>query len=139
MEKIMRIGELAKATNCDVETIRYYEKAGLLEEPPRTDSGYRAYQTEHQERLQFIRHCRSLQMGLAEIRLLLQLKANPEAGCKDVDDLLDHQIERVRAQMATLQSLEQQLVSLRNRCPGPRSIEECGIVQNLYVAAAGDA
>jgi Cd(II)/Pb(II)-responsive transcriptional regulator len=134
----MRISELAKRTNCDIETIRYYEKSGLLKEPRRTDNGYREYQPEHQERLQFIRHCRSLQMSLTEIRLLLQLKANPEAGCKEVDDLLDHQIERVRAQMATLQNLEEQLVALRNRCPRPRSIEECGIVQNLRIAAIGD-
>lgn len=127
----MRIGELAKATDCNIETIRYYEKAGLLEEPRRTSSGYREYQTEHLERLQFIRHCRSLQMGLPEIKVLLQLRHEPEAGCKQVDALLEQQIERVHAQIVTLQKLEQQLTALRRRCPAPRSIEECGILQDL--------
>jgi Cd(II)/Pb(II)-responsive transcriptional regulator len=131
----MRIGELAKRTNCDIETIRYYEKSGLLPEPMRTGSGYREYQAEHQERLQFIRHCRSLQIGLPEIRVLLDLKSNPSAGCQSVDELLEHHIARVQAQMATLKTLEQQLVSLRNQCREPHSVEECGILQNLNEAA----
>jgi Cd(II)/Pb(II)-responsive transcriptional regulator len=131
----MRIGDLAKRTSCDVETIRYYEKSGLLPEPARTSSGYREYQAEHQERLQFIRHCRSLQIGLSEIRVLLDLKSNPSAGCRSVDELLDHHIGRVRAQIATLKMLEQQLVSLRKQCREPHSVDECGILQNLNEAA----
>lgn len=131
----MRIGDLAKRTSCDVETIRYYEKSGLLPEPARTNSGYREYQAEHQERLQFIRHCRSLQIGLSEIRVLLDLKSNPSAGCRSVDELLDHHIGRVRVQIATLKMLEQQLVSLRKQCREPHSVDECGILQNLNEAA----
>jgi DNA-binding transcriptional MerR regulator len=92
----MRIGELVKRTSCDIEAIRCYEKSGRLPEPTRTSSGYREYQAEHQERLQFIRHCRSLQIALPEIRLLLDLGSNPSAGCESVDALLDHQIDRVR-------------------------------------------
>lgn len=78
----MRIGELARNTSCDIETIRYYEKSGLLDEPARNGAGYREYQARHQERLQFIRHCRSLQMSLADIRVLLDLRSNPSAGAK---------------------------------------------------------
>lgn len=132
----MRIGELAKRTNCDTETIRYYEKIGLLEEPARSTSGYRAYQPEHQEQLQFIRHCRSLQMGLPEIRMLLQLKREPGGGCARVDDLLELQIGRVRAQMDALIALEEQLVALRRCCPEPQSIENCGILHNLDEAVS---
>jgi Cd(II)/Pb(II)-responsive transcriptional regulator len=135
----MRISELAKRTNCDIETIRYYEKSGLLPEPARTSSGYREYQPEHQERLQFIRHCRSLQIGLPVIRALLDVKGNPSAGCQSVDELLDHQIGRVQAQMATLKTLEQQLISLRNQCREPHSVGECGILQNLNEAAESHA
>jgi Cd(II)/Pb(II)-responsive transcriptional regulator len=131
----MRISELAKRTNCDIETIRYYEKSGLLPEPARTSSGYRKYQPEHQERLQFIRHCRSLQIGLPEIRSLLDVKSNPSAGCQSVDELLDHHIGRVRAQLATLHALEQQLTALRDQCREPHSVKECGILQNLNEAA----
>jgi DNA-binding transcriptional MerR regulator len=63
----MKIGELAKLAHCDVETIRYYERIGLLAEPPRTEAGYRAYSEEHTESLRFIRQCRALHMGLADI------------------------------------------------------------------------
>lgn len=131
----MRIGELAKRTNCDVETIRYYEKSGLLDEPGRNNNGYREYQAEHLERLQFIRHCRSLQMGLPGIQVLLGLKNNPSAGCQSVDVLLDGHIARVREQMKALQMLEEQLVMLRQQCQGPHSVEQCGILQNLNEAA----
>jgi len=130
----MRIGELAKRANCDIETIRFYEKSGMLNAPGRNSNGYRAYQAEHLECLQFIRHCRSLQIGLSEIRVLLDLKSNRSAGCQSVDDLLDRHIGRVREQMATLKLLEQQLVALREQCQGPHSIDECGILQNLTEA-----
>lgn len=127
----MRISQLAKLTNCPLETIRYYEKNGLLEEPPRTASGYREYQKEHLEQLLFIRHCRSLQMGLQEIRELLCLKKQPKSRCQQVDIMLEQQIERVREQMQALQALEEQLILLRRSCYEPRLIEECGILQGL--------
>lgn len=127
----MRISDLAKATNCDIETIRFYEKTGLLEPPPRATNGYREYQPQHQDRLLFIRQCRSLQMGLPEIKDLLQLKQQPKAGCHEVDKVLDQQIKRVQSQIQTLQLLEEQLVALRNRCQRPRSIEKCAILQGL--------
>jgi Cd(II)/Pb(II)-responsive transcriptional regulator len=133
----MRIGELAKRTSCDIETIRYYEKSGLLAEPGRNSSGYREYAAEHLDRLQFIRHCRSLQLSLAEIRVLLDLQTNPSAGCQSVDELLDGHITQVREQMAALRRLEQQLVKLRKQCQEPHSVEECGILQNLNEAAEG--
>lgn len=131
----MRIGELAKRTSCDIETIRYYEKSGSMAEPARNSSGYREYETAHLERLQFIRHCRSLQLSLGEVRVLLDLQTNPASGCQDVDQLLDGHIAQVREQMAALRTLEQQLVKLRKQCQGPHSVEECGILQNLNEAA----
>ncbi|WBS00494.1 Cd(II)/Pb(II)-responsive transcriptional regulator [Pseudoduganella sp. SL102] len=127
----MKIGELAKQTGCDVETIRFYEKSGLLDEPVRTASGYRAYQAVHLERLQFIRHCRSLQIGLQDIRTLLDLQARPSAGCDHVNALLDQHIAAVQSRMAALRTLETQLIALRRKCNAPHSVEECGILQNL--------
>lgn len=132
----MRIGELAKQTGCDVETVRYYEKARLLPEPSRSDAGYRLYQSEHLERLQFIRHCRSLQMGIPNIRVLLNFKAQPTMECQGVNDLLDHHIELIRVQMQKLQNLEQQLMKLRHQCEQPHLVNECGILQNLNDAAS---
>ncbi|RJG03513.1 Cd(II)/Pb(II)-responsive transcriptional regulator [Noviherbaspirillum sedimenti] len=131
----MRIGELAKRTGTEIETVRYYEKSGLLAEPARNAAGYREYREEHQERLQFIRHCRSLQMSLADIRVLLELKGNPTTGCQGVNELLDHHIERIRAQMDTLRTLETQLTSLRDQCGEPHSVQECAIIQNLSESA----
>lgn len=127
----MRIGELAKHTGTDVETIRYYEKTGLLAEPARNSSGYREYSDEHRERLQFIRHCRSLQMSLADVRVLLDLKSNPAAGCHNVNELLDHHIACIRTQMAALRTLEAQLTTLRGQCGEPHTVRECAIIQNL--------
>jgi Cd(II)/Pb(II)-responsive transcriptional regulator len=131
----MRIGELAKCASTDVETVRYYEKSGLLPKPIRNAAGYREYKAEHQERLQFIRHCRSLQIPLSDIRVLLDAKANPTAGCQSVNELLDHHIERIHIQMEALRSLEVQLATLRHQCNEPHSVRECGIMQNLSEVA----
>lgn len=133
----MRIGELARQSGCDVETVRYYEKVGLLPDPSRSNSGYRQYLSTHLERLQFIRHCRSLQMGLPDIRMLLELQAQPTSGCQGVNDLLDHHIELVRIQMQRLQSLEKQLMTLRHQCEQPHLVQQCGILQNLSDVASG--
>jgi Cd(II)/Pb(II)-responsive transcriptional regulator len=134
----MKIGELAKSTGCDVETVRYYEKAGLLPEPARSDAGYRLYLPEHLERLHFIRHCRSLQMGIPDIRVLLQFKSEPTSACTGVNELLDHHIELIQVQMQKLQSLEEQLIRLREQCTQPHLVEACGILQNLNDASIGN-
>lgn len=132
----MRIGEMARQSGCDVETVRYYEKVGLLPNPSRNDSGYRQYLPTHLERLQFIRHCRSLQMRIPDIRALLELQAQPTSGCQRVDELLDHHIELIQVQMQKLQSLEQQLLRLRHQCEKPHLVQECGILQNLSETAS---
>jgi len=73
----LKIGELAARTDCPAETIRYYEREALLPPPTRSQGNYRMYGEQHVERLQFIRHCRSLQIGLTDIRALLEFKNNP--------------------------------------------------------------
>ena len=89
----MRIGELADMTQTQVETIRFYEREGLLREPPRTGGNYRDYGQEHLERLAFIRHCRSLDMTLDEIRALLRFQDAPRENCHAVNEVLDQHIE----------------------------------------------
>jgi Cd(II)/Pb(II)-responsive transcriptional regulator len=131
----MRIGELAAATGVDVETVRYYEREGLLSAPAREANGYRRYGNEHLERLSFIRHCRSLDVGLPEVRRLLALIDAPSANCQDADDLVEQQIARVRARIISLQALERQLRSLRARCKSPRRAGKCGILAELKHAA----
>ena len=131
----MQIKELALATGVDIETIRYYEKQGLLPAPPRRDNGYRSYEAEHVQRLSFIRHCRALDMPLADVNRLLGFLDKPDAHCGDVDVLVDDQLARVRARLKSMRALEKQLLQLRSRCSGSGEGEHCGILDELVSAA----
>jgi Cd(II)/Pb(II)-responsive transcriptional regulator len=133
----MWIGELAKYTGCDAETIRYYEREGLLQKPARTTSGYRYYAGEHLGQLNFVRHCRSLGMTLAEIRTLQGFQANPSLACTDINVLLDRHITRVHQQIKAMRLLEKQLIALRDRCHDTLTASECGIMKTLISAADG--
>lgn len=135
----MRIGELSDATGVDIETIRYYEKAGVLPLPERTDNGYRSYGKTQLERLAFIRHCRALDMPLAEVKRLLDFVAHPDADCGDIDRLINEQLARVRARLNSMQMLEKQLAALSVRCSADHRAGECGILHELVAAAHGEA
>lgn len=135
----MRIGELSEATGVDAETIRYYERIQLLPVPPRGVNGYRAYDSAHQERLAFIRHCRALDIPLADIKRLLEFMARPEEDCGDINHLVDKQLARVQARLQSLQALEQQLLSLRRQCDAHHSVRECGILNELVAASHGES
>ncbi|HEU4850646.1 MAG TPA: Cd(II)/Pb(II)-responsive transcriptional regulator [Telluria sp.] len=131
MSTLLKIGELARRTGSPVETIRFYEREGLLEAPARSDGNYRLYGPAHEERLQFIRHCRSLDMTLDEIRSLLALRDAPGESCGAVNELLDRHIEHVAARIAQLQSLQAQLGDLRSRCQSAQATRDCRILQGL--------
>lgn len=134
----MQIKELARATGVDVETIRYYEKQGLLPKPGRRDNGYRDYEAAHLERLSFIRHCRALDMPLAVVSRLLGFLDAPDNHCGDVDLVVDEQLARVRARLKSMRALEMQLLQLRARCSGAHS-GHCGILTELVSAAHGES
>jgi len=127
----MKIGELAQATGTPVETIRFYEREALLPTPGRTDGNYRVYGHEHVERLTFIRHCRSLDMALDEIRSLLRFKEMPEENCAGVNDLLDEHIGHVAQRIRELRVLEKQLKTLRQQCNEADAAKRCGILKEL--------
>jgi Cd(II)/Pb(II)-responsive transcriptional regulator len=127
----MKIGELAAGADCDVQTVRYYEREGLLEAPEREESGYRRYADKHLLRLQFIRHCRALDIPLAEVRQLLDYAQTPRQSCQAVDALLDEHIARVRRQLAALAALERELVSLRRECNGAGRERSCAIIEKI--------
>ena len=131
----MKIGELARLTDTQVETIRYYEREGLLPAPARTEGNYRLYTQTHVERLSFIRNCRSLDMTLEEIRSLLQLRDSPQDQCESVNALIDEHIEHVNARVASLQLLQTQLMDLRRRC-ADGTTDHCGILERLEVTGA---
>jgi len=127
----LKIGELAAQADCPVETIRYYEKEELLPEPTRSQSNYRLYGARHVERLQFIRHCRSLDMTLDEVRELLRLRDAPEQNCGEVNALLDKHIGHVAQRIVQLQALQEQLHQLRAQCEVEQPARDCGILQGL--------
>lgn len=133
----MLIGELARQTGCEVETIRYYEREGLLSAPLRSSSGYRRYTAEQLGELNFILHCRSLGMSLADIRNLAAFKADHDHDCEDINLLIDQQIAKVHQQVEALRLLEQQLLALRDKCHDSRAAADCGILQTLVEAAEG--
>jgi Cd(II)/Pb(II)-responsive transcriptional regulator len=127
----LKIGELASRTECPVETIRYYEHEGLLPIPGRTSGNYRLYASAHVERLSFIRHCRSLDMTLAEIRTLLRFRDAPRDNCDGANRLLDEHIGHVAARVSDLNVLARQLKSLRRQCKEAKTARDCGILNKL--------
>ena len=132
----MKISELAKLTQTQSETIRYYEREGLLPQPARNDANYRVYQAAQVSRLAFIRHCRSLDMTLAEVKALLQFKDAPADNCAEVNLLLDAHIGHVAARIRELRSLEKELKLLRDQCTSAQLGAACGILSGLSQAAA---
>lgn len=126
----LKIGELAKLSGCQVVTIRYYEKEGLLPQPERTSTNYRLYEDSDVERLHFIRRCRLHGMNLAEIRKLLAFKDHPTVSCAWVNDLVEKHIADVERQIASLQHLKTHLEALRHTCAGDH-VQGCGIIDTL--------
>src|ERR1700751_2743964 len=131
MSNSLKIGELAKRTGCLVETIRFYEREHLLLSPARSKGNYRLYTNVHVERLQFIRHCRSLDMTLEEIRNLLRFRDAPDENCGEVNALLDEHIQHVTKRIKELKLLQKNLRGLRNRCQEEQATKDCGILQSL--------
>lgn len=127
----MKIGELAKATGTSVENIRFYEREALLPALQRSENNYRNYGEEHVECLTFIRHCRSLDMALGEIRSLLRFKEMPQANCEGVNELLDAHIGHVAERIRELKLLEKQLKALRAQCAETDAAACCGILKKL--------
>jgi len=138
MRHAISIGELARRTQCQVETIRYYEREGLLPTPARSQGNYRQYDAAHVERLSFIRHCRSLDMTLDEIRALLDFRDAPTRNCAEVSALLDEHVQHVADRITQLRRLERQLKHLRGLCASPGEAERCGILNEMSRAAQGE-
>jgi Cd(II)/Pb(II)-responsive transcriptional regulator len=127
----MKIGEISLATSCSVETIRYYEKEGLLPAAGRSEANYRIYNEAHRDRLIFIRRCRSLDMSLEEIGTLLGLRDISGGDCEPVDALIDSRLVHVEARIQELHALQQQLRDLRKQCAAPGKLSDCGVLKGL--------
>lgn len=127
----MKIGEISRITGIPVETVRYYEKIGLLPEPAREASGYRRYQQHHVERLLFVKRCRNLDMAQDEIRELVRLAEQPGADCGEVDALLAQHLRHVRDRRQELAQLEKTLERLQQACSEKTTVSECRILDGL--------
>lgn len=126
----MKIGELAERLGLTVETIRFYEKEGLLCSPTRSLSNYRLYNHHHVEDLAFVVFCRGIDLPLSEIKSLLQLKHSPSESCEPINTVIDGKLKEIDRRIEQLQQLKIQLSAIREKCSGHSTIDECGIIKS---------
>jgi Hg(II)-responsive transcriptional regulator len=127
----LTLGALAKCTGVHLETIRYYEREGLIPEPARKPSGHRIYLPSAVQRLRFIRRVQELGFTLAEIRELLSLRAEAGRDCGDVCRRAQTKLDDVREKIRQLKAIETALTALTDNCSGDRPVNECGILEAL--------
>ena len=126
----LKIGDIAKATATNVETVRYYERIGLLPPPERTSSNYRSYTPAHLDRLSFIRHARGLGFDTADIRSLLNLADDPARDCGEVDQIASGHLKAVEEKIARLTILKDELSRMVGQCRGGQ-VRACRIMEVL--------
>lgn len=127
----MKIGELAKLTDCSIQAIRHYEKEGLIASGVRSEGNFRLYNRTAVERLLFIKRCRRLDLSLSDIRQLLRRRDSPSAQCDDINQMIARHLQEVESRMADLESLRHQLRELQRTCSTGRAVEQCGILHSL--------
>ena len=127
----LTIGELAKRARVNLETIRYYERKGLLPEPPRSTSGYRAFPPDSVRRVRFIKQAQELGFSLKEIKELLALQIDPQSTSADVRKRTETKIADIEEKMKILRAMKKSLTDLTNACNGKGSARECSILASL--------
>lgn len=126
----LKRGELAQRTGSNLETIRYYEKIGLLPEPPRSSSDYRIYDETHVRRLRFVMRGRQLGFTIEEIRNLLGLVDGRRQTCAEVRTMTEHHLNDIRGKIADLRRIENILANTAAQCSG-NEVPECAILEAL--------
>ncbi|MDX1522992.1 MAG: Hg(II)-responsive transcriptional regulator [Anaerolineae bacterium] len=129
--KPLTIGQVAKRAGVNVETVRYYERQGLIPEPPRRASGYRQYNPDFVRRIQFIKRAQSLGFSLKEIVELLELRIEPNIACDDVRLRAEQKIADIEQKIETLQRMKQVLDELVIACNHREPTNECPILATL--------
>jgi len=129
--KPLTIGKVAERADVGVETVRFYEREGLLEKPTRSASGYRQFDEEVVRRLEFISRAKNLGFTLNEIKELLSLRVGPEVCCKDVKGKADAKIADIETKIVTLRRMKKALVRLATACGEKAITAECPILEAL--------
>ena len=132
----LTISRLAQLGGVNLETIRYYERQGLLPAPPRTAAGYRVFPLEAARRLRFIKRAQELGFSLNEIRELLELRIKPGAKRAEVRTRAEAKIGDIEQKLRTLQAMKKTLRQLTERCDGCGPLSECPILESLAVEMA---
>lgn len=125
------IGQVARQTGVSVETIRFYERQGLIQEPPRRPSGYRQYDSNDIHRLTFIQQAKTLGFSLQEIGELLSLKLNPDATCHDVREQAQAKLHDIEDKIRKLKRMQRTIRKLVQDCPGQGPVTDCPILEAL--------
>jgi MerR family copper efflux transcriptional regulator len=134
----MKIGEVAKRTGVGIETIRFYEREGLLQEPERRPSGYRQFDESTIKRLEYICRAKELGFTLAEIRELLELSFTPHTGCNHIRQRAEGKITDIESKIRSLQKMRRSLRSIVNQCKTKDSPHDCPLVDGAH-DATGDS
>ena len=129
----LTIGDVAKQAHVRIETLRYYERQGLVARPPRSLSNYRRYPADTVRRVQFIKRAQQLGFSLKEIKELLFLRAEPTAQCADVRDRAVAKINAIEEKIRALQAMQKALAQLVTACSGHGAATECPILESLDV------
>jgi len=129
--KSLTIGHLAREAGVKLETVRYYERCGLLQKPPRSASGYRLFPSDAARRLRFIRHAQELGFSLKEIRELLSLRVSRSSTSRDIRVRTEAKIADIEAKIRSLESMRKTLGKLANTCEGCVPLAECPILESL--------
>jgi MerR family mercuric resistance operon transcriptional regulator len=129
--KSLTIGHLAKQAGVNLETVRYYERRGLLPRPPRSASGYRLFPAEAARRLRFIRRAQELGFSLTEIGELLSLRVSRSTTSGDIRARAEAKITDIAAKIKSLESMKRTLRKMTNVCEGCVPVAECPILESL--------
>lgn len=129
--KALKRGNLAKMAGVNIETIRYYEKQGILPEPDRSPSGYRQYDDETVSRIRFVKRAQKLGFSLSEIKQLLKLSEGEITDCDEVKDIALKKLEEIREKIINLQKLDRILSNLATQCDRQQTIKGCPIIEAL--------
>ena len=135
----LSIGEFSKATGCAIETIRYYERAGILSKPSRSLGGHRLYSQTNVQQLKFVLKARQMGFSLAEVKELLNLAKDNEQPCQEVLDMADRNLAAIQQKIDQLASFKEELKGLtktcKNCCAGKASASECNIIEAMHSLA----